>query len=142
MSDTISTVGVIAISEGKVLLVKHTKKAAHLTDTYGLPAGRVEEAEEAITGAIRELEEETGLIVTREDLIHLPTIYEADIPRKNGEIAHMKWDVFAATKFTGSIRDSEETIPEWVELLEVSKLNLLPNTQNAIAEGLQLLDLA
>ena len=55
------------------------------------------------------------------------------------DMAHFKWDVFVAKKFTGEIRESDETIPEWVELEKVSKLNLIANTENAIKEGLELM---
>lgn len=136
---TIPTIGVLVISEDKVLLVMHKPKAAHLTGTYGLPAGRLEENELEIDGAARELKEETGLEVVKDDLLHLPHVFFADIPRKGGEIAHMKWDVFVAKKFAGRLKESDETIPEWIPIKEVSQLNLLPNTENAIKEGLQLL---
>ncbi len=140
MPQTVLSIGVLVASANKVLLVKHTEKAGHLTDTYGLPAGRLEENEEAIDGAIRELAEETGLIVTKENLVPLPHIFEADILRKTGETAHFKWNVFVAKEFLGEIRNSEETIPEWVEISKVSKLNLLPNTQTAIEEGMIILN--
>lgn len=138
--NSIPTIGVLVITEGKVLLVKHKPKAEHLTGTYGLPAGRLEDNEEVVEGAMRELFEETGLQVTKDELIHIPKVFEADIPRKGGEIVHMTWDVFVTTSFSGELKDSEETEPEWVELSKVSKhKNLLPNTENAIKEGLQLL---
>lgn len=140
MTDTIQAIGVLIISEGKVLLVKHTPKASHLTDTYGIPSGRLEKGEQLDDGAIRELKEETGLNVDKKDLITLPRSYYADIPRKGGEIVRFKWDVFVAREFEGELSDSEETIPEWVKISEVGKLNLLPNTENAIQEGLQLLN--
>lgn len=140
MTNYIPSIGVLVFSGDKVLLVKHTAKAHHLTDSYGLPAGRLESDESLEEGALRELFEETGLKVERDDLVHLPHVFYADIPRKGGEIAHFKWDVFVARKFTGEIRESDETIPEWVELSEVSKLNLIANTESAINEGLQLLN--
>lgn len=137
---TIPTIGVLVISDDKVLLVKHKPKASHLTGAYGLPAGRLEENEKTIDGAVRELREETGLEVSRNNLLHLPHVFYADIPRKGGEIAHMKWDVFVAKEFLGELKESEETSPEWIPLKDVHTLsNLLPNTENAIREGLQLL---
>jgi len=139
MKNYVPTIGVLIISDNKVLLVKHTENAHHLTDTYGLPAGRLERDESLEEGALRELFEETGLKVLKEDLVHLPHVFYADIPRKGGEIAHFKWDVFVAKKFTGEIRESDETIPEWVELGKVSKLNLIANTENAIKEGLEVM---
>lgn len=134
------TVGVLIAKDNKVLLVKHTESARHLTGSYGLPAGRIEQGEEAIDAAVRELAEETGLTVLKEDLIHLPHQFLADIPRKGGLIERFRWNVFIAKKFDGQIKESDETVPEWVEFGKVNKLNLIANTENAIKEGLGLLN--
>lgn len=140
MKTYVPTIGVLIIRDNKVLLVKHTEKAGHITDSYGLPAGRLEEGEGLEEGAIRELFEETGLRVIKDDLIRLPRVFYADIPRSDGSIASFKWDVFLAKEFSGDLKESEETIPEWVDLSMTSRLNLIANTENAIKEGLQLLD--
>lgn len=140
MQKTVPSIGVLVIEKDNVLLVKHTPKAAHLTGTYGLPAGRLEPNEELVDGAARELKEETGLVAQKEDLLHLPRVFYAEIERKGGEIVKFKWDVFVAVSFSGELKESDETIPEWVKISEVSKLNLLPNTENAIREGLKLLN--
>ena len=135
----IPAIGVLIIENEKVLMVKHTENAEHLTDTYALPAGRLEPGESLKSGALRELFEETGIIAKEEDLIKFPKPFYADILRKSGETLSFKWDVFVAKKFTGEIRESDETIPEWVDLDKVKNLNLLINTQNAINEGLKIL---
>lgn len=119
-------------------MVRHTEGAGHLTGTYALPSGRLEQGETLEEGALRELFEETGLRAEKSDLIKIKEPFYAKIPRKGGEIADMKWDVFVARKFTGELRSSEETIPEWVELEKVPELTLIANTENAIREGLKL----
>ena len=68
MTNYIPTIGVLVISGNKVLLVKHTAKARHLTDSYGLPAGRLESDESIEEGALRELFEETSLRVNLNEL--------------------------------------------------------------------------
>lgn len=140
MVQYVPTIGVLLVSGSIVLLVKHTEKAGHLTDTYGLPAGRVEEGEALLDAAARELEEETGLKVEKNDLMKVSNVFFADIERKGGGVMKFEWHVFAANQFEGEIKSSEETVPEWVDLSQVSKFNLLPNTENAIKEGLQLLN--
>lgn len=139
MNKTIPAIGVLVIHGGEVLLVKHKPKAEHLTGVYGLPAGRLEQSESLKTGASRELFEETGLVAKNEDLLHLPHVFYAEIERKGGETVCFKWNVFVAKKFSGVLKESDEASPEWVEILQVSKLNLLPNTESAIQKGLQLL---
>jgi len=135
----IPAIGVLIIDNGKVLMVKHTENAQHLTDTYALPSGRLEPGESLQSGAIRELFEETGIVAEEDDLIKIPKPFYADILRKSGETLSFKWDVFVAKKFTGEIRESDETIPEWVDLDKVSSLNLIINTENAINEGFKIL---
>lgn len=52
-------VGVLAIHENKILLVKQHRYAIHM-DTYEIPAGKLEEHEDPYTCGMRELEEESG----------------------------------------------------------------------------------
>jgi len=63
-------VKIVAIHKGKLAIVKQTR-AGKKQQTYELPGGRVENSEELVCGAIRELKEETGLIA--DHLIELGT---------------------------------------------------------------------
>lgn len=136
----IHTVGIVALNGSKALLVKHGEAASHLTGVYGLPGGRLDEGESLLDAAAREFQEETGLLPDKTSLQQLPTVFQADIPRKDIEILKTYWHVFLIKNYSGKLKGSDETEPEWVEISEVSKLNLLPNTENAIREGLQLLE--
>jgi len=139
MTDRIHTVGIVAIQGGRVLLVKHGVAADHLTGVWGLPGGRLSGSESLLDAAVREFEEETGLILTRESMLQIPTVYQGDINRKNGEILKTYWNVFVVTNFIGEMSGTDETMPEWIEIEKISELeNLLPNTENAVREGLQL----
>lgn len=138
-SPRISTVAAVAFKDKNVLLVKHGEAAHHLTGIYGLPGGRLDENEELLDGAAREFQEETGFIPEKSSMIQLPTVYQAEIPRKSGEILSVTWVVFLVKKISGNLRETDEAIPEWVKIEDVSKLNLLPNTEHAINEGLEVL---
>ena len=129
------TVGVVVLEGNKVLLVRHLKGGNHITDTFGLPAGRLEVGEDHVHGAIRELKEETGLDVTVSDLIQLPIEYHAVLKRKTGEEA-MVWRVYKCRKFSGNLQDSEETSPLWVEINKLDSINLVSNVNNAIQQAL------
>ena len=64
--DTIQKLsGVMVIVEDKILLVKPVK-FKELTDKWSIPKGKVEKEHSLIENAIRELEEETGIVLTTE----------------------------------------------------------------------------
>ena len=91
----IPTVAVLIIKDDEVLLVKHTEKARHLTGTYGLPSGRIDENETERKAAVRELLEETGLLAKEDNLIEFPkNFYVADLERKGGKKLKFGWRVF------------------------------------------------
>jgi 8-oxo-dGTP diphosphatase len=126
----IPTVGVIVIQGDQVLLVKHGKKASHVTDVYGWPGGRIDDGERLTQAAIRELEEETGLVATEEDL-H-PTDFKLEpvtIQRKNGQMQMFSADLFTCSHYKGTLRETDETIPEWIAIDQLDNLTLLPNVK-------------
>lgn len=136
--DIIPSAAVLIIKSGKVLLVKHTEKAGHLTGIYGLPGGRLNPGEDEIEAAKRELKEETGLEATIEDLLDFPgNLYVTDLERKDG-IKTYSWRVFLCQGYKGEIKAAEETIPEWVEIKNLKNYNLLKNTEDAVRKALRL----
>ena len=139
MSDVTPTVGIVILDGNKVCLVKHGEAAEHLTGVHGLPGGRLNGEEELIDAAVREAYEETGLEINKEDFLQLPEVRYADIPRKNGEILSVSWTVFVTNKFTGDLKGSDETIPEWIEIERIGELTILPNTEVVVNEGRDLL---
>ena len=134
----ILTVGVVIIDESKrILLVRHTKAADHLTDTYGLPAGRVQKGEGIVTACLREVKEESGLQIFRKDLFRLPSTYYAEIDRKNGKKMFV-FIPFYTIKFNGRIISSKKNEPQWVDNKDFTSLNLLPNVKEIIEEVLEI----
>ena len=61
-------VGVLAIEDNKLLLVKQYRYAMQ-TDTYEIPAGKLEKDEDPYTCGLRELEEESGYTSDHLDLL-------------------------------------------------------------------------
>jgi 8-oxo-dGTP pyrophosphatase MutT (NUDIX family) len=119
-----------------VLLVRHKKGADNVTGIYGLPSGRLEDGETNISAAKRELAEETGLITTEEHLTQLPESYTGELHRKDGATRLFLWTVFLCRHFTGELKESKETSPEWVKISDVKNHHLLPNIENAINKAL------
>ncbi len=135
--DRIPTIGVVAIKDGQVLLVREERESLHLTGMYGLPSGRVEEGETELDAAVREFSEETGLVADKKDFSQFPKNYfEASIPRKDGTIADFAWRVFKVTNFQGELKGNKETTPGWHSFEDLEKLEragkLLPNAIAAV----------
>ncbi len=131
----VNTVGGLLIKNKQVLLVKHGDGAQHLTGVYGLPGGRLEEGESLLDGAAREFYEETGLTAGKHSMVKMPKIYEAEIPRKNGETLSTSWHVFLIKEASGELIKSYETEPEWVDIDNLFQLNLLVNTKEVIKDA-------
>ena len=129
--------GVVIFNDDKVLVVKHTEKAGHITGHYGLPAGRCESGESYEATAVRELFEETGIHASISDLIPLPTIFHEIIPRKDGKKEFIM-RVFLCRKYSGKLRNSEETIPEWMPLRSLDSHPFIGSAKHAIREAFQL----
>ncbi len=136
MENIIKTVGVLIFKKGKVLLVCHGEKAEHLNNTYGLPAGRVEEGETLAEAGVRELKEETGLITEVKYLKKIDKIYKAAIERKDG-VKNFSQDNFLCDYFEGEIKSNDETVPCWVEINDLEKIRLLPNVKEMIFDALE-----
>lgn len=136
--DIIPTTGVVVFNTNKqVLLVEHISGASHIAGTFGLPAGRIEEDETAQQAAFRELQEETGITTELHHLHKLPKEYEAKIKRKDGTTKLFTFTVFVCTKYKGELKESEETMPRWIDADKLDGLNLLPNVKEAILESIQ-----
>jgi 8-oxo-dGTP diphosphatase len=133
----IPTVGVLIFHNQNVLLVRHGQGAGHLNNTYGLPAGRIDEGESSVEAALRELQEETGLVASAEDVVLMPQEWNAVIERKDGP-RHFSLRVYFCRKFSGEIVASSEGVPEWIDIQKINEYALLPNVKEIIHEGLLL----
>jgi|SRR3989338_2288782 len=134
-TEIVPSVGIVVLRGNEVLVVRHEEGASHLTGSIGLPGGRVGQGETRTQAAVRELREETGLETSESSMTQLPTTHHAAIPSKNG-LRNFEWTVFVCKKYTGALKDSEETCPFWVKSGEIQKLNTLPNVRDAIKEAL------
>ncbi|MFX3623882.1 MAG: NUDIX hydrolase [Ectobacillus sp.] len=115
-------VAVVAVTdEGKLVLVEQYRKAMEKA-LVEVPAGKLEPGEAPKTTAIRELEEETGYICDKMELI--ASFYTA--PGFSDEIVYL----YEATGLTKKEDKAELDEDEFVELLEVS----LEEAKQLIAE--------
>jgi 8-oxo-dGTP diphosphatase len=128
--NVVPTVGVLIVENNQVLLVKHGEGASHVNGVYGWPGGRIDAGETLKQAAIRELFEETGLQTTEEHIY--PILHKLEpviIERKNGERQLFSAELFLCSQYTGTLRGTDETTPEWVAMEKLDTLSLLPNVK-------------
>lgn len=77
---------------------------------FNLPGGKIEENESIINGSIRELQEETGLFVNKNDL----TEFYIDYCREHR--ATWKVTTFITFNYTGYINTKERGLVKWLPL--------------------------
>jgi len=126
----VQSIGVVVLNDDKVLLVKHGKTAHHFEGVVGIPSGKIDPGETAMQAAIRELQEETGLITTEDKMTPFPKPYRATIKQKDGRKVFV-WYVFLCRDYKGKLVSSDETVPEWVNINKLDTMKLLPNVKKA-----------
>ena len=67
MMHKFKTAGTLIECKGKILIL-HRKPTRLISETWGLPAGKISENEKDIDAAVREIFEETGLNINAEKL--------------------------------------------------------------------------
>ncbi len=115
--------GIVLYEKNRILLVRHTEQARLPTGSYGFPAGRVEEGETPSEAAARELEEETGLTTSPQYLIPLPE-QRSKLNLKSGPEEFI-FQPFFCIKYSGKLRSSEKTVPEFISLDSLDDLLLV-----------------
>lgn len=118
-----SCVGIVLYHEDSVLLVKHTEKSRLPLNSYGFPAGRVDDGETLVDAAIRELKEETGLITSFKYLRKLKP-KESRIVMSGG-YEYFSFHPFLCTNYSGILKNSDKTIPEFVTLNNLDDILLV-----------------
>lgn len=66
--------GCYCLCKAKILLLQRVNSVRQ-GNKWSLPAGKLEKGETPLTTAVRELTEETGIIVSPEELTHLGTLF-------------------------------------------------------------------
>ena len=127
----------VALAGDAVLLVRHTEHGGNLTGSWGLPAGRAEPGEDVVATALRELEEETGLVVRREDAVPLEVGHLVMIRRKAG-VRPVSLHAVLVRRWAGRLRPSRETEPAWVPIAGLPRVvGLLPATVEIVDDALR-----
>ena len=93
----------------KILLQNRVKKD---WQGYALPGGHVEPGESFVDAVIREMKEETGLMILEPRLVGVK-----QFPLENGRYVVL---LFKATQWSGDLISSEEGQMEWIKYSDLS----------------------
>jgi len=120
INNLIPTSVVVLRRDSKLLLVRHTENANNITDMYGFPGGQIEKHESRADAAVRELQEETGIVTQIAHLVPHPKTYKVRLLRKDG-VKRFHVTVFLCKEFddSGFLKETKETIPEWIDVAEL-----------------------
>lgn len=144
---TTSVVVINELSENAEVLLIHHKKF----NKWMIPGGHIEEKENPIEAAIREVKEETGVDIDLISFIHkklavadgmwmLPPeyLYQQVIPPRASEAQHFHVDftyVAIARKYSElTVNLSETNALKWVAVSEVDDLNMFDGTRIIIKD--------
>lgn len=94
------------IEDGKIVITKYL--IGNKIGYYDIPGGKIEEGESAEEAAIREMKEETGIIVSD---LKMKGIFEVEYPNRI-----YIFDVFIAKRYEGKTQNFEENTSEWIEI--------------------------
>src|SRR5689334_23150018 len=98
-----TSAGVVVVRDEQLLLIERQK----IPWGYACPAGHVEDGEEYVAAAKRELQEETGLIAVTLDVLYAGTV---DNPcRRPGGTWHY-WRFYQATAVTGELIHNQDEV--------------------------------
>lgn len=105
------------ILKGRMILMMQQGERSFAAGRWSVVGGKAEAGETPRTAVLREVEEETGLVLTRvADAGHV-FLYQGE--------SVTSLSLFLATEFEGHMRGSDEGEPEWVPLAEVEQLPLV-----------------
>jgi 8-oxo-dGTP pyrophosphatase MutT (NUDIX family) len=119
---------ILADSEGKILLQKRTDFG-----TWGLPAGSADGEESATESIIREVYEETGLIVDEPIPIAFSSNPEHEIlTYPNGDVVHCYSLIFLCHTWSGTMITSNEETEELAFFAPDDLPEMVPNMRRSI----------
>jgi ADP-ribose pyrophosphatase YjhB (NUDIX family) len=119
-------------NEGRILMIRRTDN-----DKYAIPGGQQEVGETLTESAVREVQEETGVLISITDLIGLYSNPHHVIEYSDGEVRQEFSICFRATPTGGTLKTSNESKEvHWVNPSQLEQLDIHPSIRLRIQHGL------
>jgi len=119
---------VYVVSNNKVLLLKRSDTAKNFPGFWIGPGGHVDDGEDVLTAAIREVNEETGVLIDEQSIKLKVLSFHHHIDKNQVWIEYL----FRATiNKVIETSDTNEGITKWFDVSEVANLkNIFPPTEH------------
>lgn len=130
ISPLFASVGCFCIFEGKILLLKRVRGKSY-PGYWGVPSGKIADGESPIKAVIRELFEETGILLSHDNLTEVKTFHVVN------EDMNFLYTLFLTDlRLLPNIKLNglEHTEHEWFTPEAALKLNLVPDVDGCIDE--------
>ncbi|MBF6149360.1 NUDIX hydrolase [Nocardia nova] len=123
---------VVRDGDGRILLIRRTDN-----DRYSIPGGGMELGETVADAVVREVEEETGVLVRATTLVGVFSNPNHVIAYDDGEVRQEFSICFAAEPIGGELRSSSESKEVlWVDPADIAGLDIHPSVRERIRKGL------
>ena len=120
------TVLCLLTQDGKILLQDRVKPDWR---GFALPGGHIESGESIVSAVVREMREETGLLVENPTLCGVKQFPLDGADYKNGRYLVF---LFRADRFSGSLRSSDEGQMHWIPADELHRVNLVDDLRELL----------
>lgn len=124
---------VVRDDRGRVLLIHRTDN-----DRFSIPGGGMEVGETVAEAVVREVQEETGILVRPMRVLGIFSDPHHVIAYDDGEVRQEFSICFVADPIGGSPRTSSESkAVRWIDPSELDALDIHPSIRDRIDQGLQ-----
>ena len=116
---------VVCVKDGRILLARVNEPGTPDHGAWTMPGGGMEWGETPAETAVREFEEETGLVATLGPVLGMWSLWLTSDETVQGEPGHVIAPVFSCRSYTGTLRvevGGTTDAVEWIPLTEVPSL--------------------
>lgn len=114
--------------DGEILIL-HRQDYKPEGNTWGLPAGKVDEGENELEAMVREIGEETGLVIEPAALEYLEKLY---VVYPTYQFVFHMFKMPLAKRPVVTIREAEHKGYQWAKPEDVLKLDLVPDCDECL----------
>ncbi|MFA7245326.1 MAG: NUDIX hydrolase [Candidatus Magasanikbacteria bacterium] len=114
--------------EGKILLL-HRQDHKPEGNTWGVPAGKVDEGEKILDTIVREIREETGLEIPSSKISYFGKVY---VKFPNYDFVYHMFDTKLTIKPQITINNTEHKDYKWISISEALEMPLIQDLDDCI----------